>query len=114
MLTFASDLPELKVSIDGGTYQSVSDAGLTVAFNERMQLVVSGLAGTETTVDVLWCGDQTIEPYFDETTIGDPFVGPQNNLISHLYVAGLVDLTDTAASPGFAVIPGFTATRVGS
>jgi len=64
-----ADMAGLRISINGGAWQTLTAAGLTLAYTAG-DLVVSGLTGSETSVELHFEQQQPGEPYSAVDTVG--------------------------------------------
>ena len=62
-------LSALRVRINGGAWQTLSAAGLTIAYSGG-NLDVSGFTGSETSIEFHFEQEQTGEPYSAQDTVG--------------------------------------------
>jgi hypothetical protein len=84
--TTLTDWPSLRVSIDGGAWQTLAAAGLTVTGFDAAtnEIIISGLSGTETSISVHNKQEQPGEPFSAAGSINDLYIrrtgdaGPAN------------------------------------
>lgn len=90
-----TDIPALRVRINGGSWQTLAAAGLTyVGFNTTTrEIELSGL-GAHTSVDVAYEQEQPGEPY------------SASNSVSGIYVRGAITPANTTL-PGVSLAPTF-------
>lgn len=96
-----TSVPGLRVRIDGGSWQTLPAAGLSISRTASDTLTVTGLAGTETTVEFVYEDEIGFEPYRNAGNALD------NTVVDALYATHPGEVPQTASLPGLPVIASF-------